>query len=254
MYASWRGYAYFCRENDPSGGFAAVPFSEKGGYKADGRQFSPEGLPVCAAGLVMPLAFTYTDRTTCLVEHERGKYTCPLPRGRGGRVACPIRHKNAKRGGCTAVMPTSIGARLRYTLDRQGEAYKAAYRQRTAVERTLAPARKCRCQLSSAGLGHRTASPAKRRRHCQPEYPHLCAHQLAFLAAPAGRPLQTGLKLARSPLANPSVINLEVDYAWRASPRTFGRNQVFLLQPSLNPHRVYWTSVLLATIGELLNS
>ncbi len=32
-------------------------------------------------------------------------------------------------------MPTSIGARLRYTLDRQSDEYKAAYNQRTAVER-----------------------------------------------------------------------------------------------------------------------
>jgi hypothetical protein len=33
------------------------------------------------------------------------------------------------------MMPTSIGARLRYTLDRDGEAYKNLYRQRTAEER-----------------------------------------------------------------------------------------------------------------------
>ena len=32
-------------------------------------------------------------------------------------------------------MPTSIGARLRYTLDRDGEAYKKVYKLRTAVER-----------------------------------------------------------------------------------------------------------------------
>jgi hypothetical protein len=132
---AWYVYAYFHRENDPAGGFAAVPFSEKGGYKANGRQFSPEGLPICAAGLAMPLKFTYTDRTTCLVEHERGKYICPLPPARSGRVACPIHHANAKRGGCTAMMPMSIGARLRYTLDRQSNQYKDLYRQRTAVER-----------------------------------------------------------------------------------------------------------------------
>ena len=83
----------------------------------------------------MPLQFTYTDRTTCLIEHERGKYLCPLPRERSGRVNCPIHPANAKRGGCTAMMPTSIGARLRYTLDRQSDEYKDAYRQRTAVER-----------------------------------------------------------------------------------------------------------------------
>jgi len=132
---AWYVYDYFHRENDPAGGFAAVPFSEKGGYKADGRQFTPEGLPICAAGLAMPLQLTYTDRTTCLVEHQRGRYVCPLPRKRSGAVACPIRHKNAKRGGCTAMMPISIGARLRYTLDRQSDEYKDAYRQRTAVER-----------------------------------------------------------------------------------------------------------------------
>lgn len=59
---AWYVYAYFHRDDDPDA-FAAVPFVEKGGYKA--RQFSPEGLPICAAGLPMPLRFTYTDRTTC---------------------------------------------------------------------------------------------------------------------------------------------------------------------------------------------
>lgn len=132
---AWYVYAYFYRETDPAGGFAAVPFSAKGGYQANGRQFTSEGLPVCAAGLAMPLQFTYTDRTSCLVEHERGKYRCPLPRQRSGAVDCPIRHKNARRGGCTAMMPISIGARLRYTLDRQSAEYKQAYNQRSAVER-----------------------------------------------------------------------------------------------------------------------
>jgi len=32
-------------------------------------------------------------------------------------------------------MPTSIGARLRYTLDRDSQAYKDIYKQRTATER-----------------------------------------------------------------------------------------------------------------------
>jgi len=132
---AWYVYAHFYRENDPDFGFAAVPFSEKGNYKAKQRQFAPTGEPLCAAGLAMPLQFTYTDRTTCIIEHERGKYVCPLPRGRTGRVACPIHHANARRGGCTAMMPTSIGARLRYTLDRDSEHYKQVYRQRTAVER-----------------------------------------------------------------------------------------------------------------------
>jgi hypothetical protein len=33
------------------------------------------------------------------------------------------------------MMPTSPGARLRYTLDRDSDFYKQIYRQRTAVER-----------------------------------------------------------------------------------------------------------------------
>ena len=32
-------------------------------------------------------------------------------------------------------MPTSIGARIRYQLDRHNDAYREAYRQRTAIER-----------------------------------------------------------------------------------------------------------------------
>lgn len=131
---AWYVYDYFHRDDDPEA-FAAVPFSEKGGYKAKGRQFSPEGLPLCAAGLPMPLQFTYTDRTTCIIEHERGRYVCPLFYPQPTGQACPVNHKNAAKKGCTAMMPTSIGARLRYTLDRDSEVYKSIYRQRTATER-----------------------------------------------------------------------------------------------------------------------
>ena len=72
---AWYVYAYFSGTSQPStpAGFAAVPFSEKGGKSVTDRQFSPEGLPICQAGLPMPLKFTFTDRTSCLVEHERGK-------------------------------------------------------------------------------------------------------------------------------------------------------------------------------------
>ncbi len=72
----------------------------------------------------MPLQFTYTDRTMCLIEHERGKYVCPLRLPQSSEKGCPIRHPNWKHGGCTAMMPTSIGARLRYTLDRASDTYK----------------------------------------------------------------------------------------------------------------------------------
>jgi hypothetical protein len=129
-------YEYFHRPDDP-GAFAAVPFSEKGGYKS--RKFSSEGLPICAAGLVMPLQFTYLDRTLTLVEHERGKYVCPFfsksVKNKFIKQSCPVHHKRARDGGCTASMPLSVGARLRYSLDRQSQTYKEIYNQRTATER-----------------------------------------------------------------------------------------------------------------------
>jgi hypothetical protein len=130
---AWYVYAYFYRDSDPAHGLAAVPFSEKGGRAQ--RAFTPDGLPLCAAGLPMPLQFTFTDRTACLVEHERGKYVCPLQFPARIARACPARRPQWKKGGCVAMMPTSIGARLRYQLDRDSDLYKSLYRQRTAVER-----------------------------------------------------------------------------------------------------------------------
>jgi hypothetical protein len=123
-------YQYF----HEAGGFAAVPLSEKGGVK--GRTFSAQGLPLCAAGLAMPLKFAFTDRTTTLVMHERGKYVCPLRQPQAlPASACPVHDARWAQGGCTAMMPTSSGARLRYQLDRESEAFKAVYNQRTADER-----------------------------------------------------------------------------------------------------------------------
>ena len=127
-------YEYFYRPDDPAA-FAAVPFSERGGYKEGGRRFTPDGLPLCQAGLPMPCHLTYTDRTSAIIEHERAKYVCPLrtPDAPPDSV-CPINHKSWPKG-CTAMMPTSIGARIRYQLDRSSQAYKNVYKQRSATER-----------------------------------------------------------------------------------------------------------------------
>ena len=81
-YDAFYVYQYFYE----AGGFAAVPLNEKGGYKE--RSFSPAGLPLCAAGLAMPLKFTFTDRTTTSVVHERGKHVCPLAAPLSA-AACP---------------------------------------------------------------------------------------------------------------------------------------------------------------------
>jgi len=121
-------YEYFAN----AGGFAAVPLVERGGRTP--RVFSAEGLPLCMAGLPMPLKFTYFSRTA-FVPHECARYVCPLRYPEPTGQTCPQRHKNWRKGGCVTSMATSIGARLRYQLDRKSEDYQEVYRQRTASER-----------------------------------------------------------------------------------------------------------------------
>lgn len=123
-------YEFFHRD-DEKGGFAAVPFSQKGGRK---RSFSPEGIPLCQAGLVMPLKQTFISKTS-LVEHECGRHACPLLFPEPTGETCPIDHKNWAKKGCITTIATSIGARIRYQLDRDSDAYKTIYKQRTATER-----------------------------------------------------------------------------------------------------------------------
>jgi len=129
-------YEYFHRP-DGSPGFAAVPFSERGGHR---KTFNQDGLPLCAADLPMPLKYRFTNRSS-LVEHERGRYFCPLLYPQATSETCPVEHKNFPKGGCTTTIPTSIGTRIRYQLDRQSAAYKAVYRQRSATERVNAQAK-----------------------------------------------------------------------------------------------------------------
>lgn len=122
-------YEYFHSEQHD--GFAAVPFSLKGGYR---RTFDPQGLPLCQAGLAMPLRYTFWSKTN-LIPHERGRHVCPLLWPEPTAQTCPVAHKQWPKGGCTTTMPTSIGARLRYQLDRDSDHYKQLYNQRTANER-----------------------------------------------------------------------------------------------------------------------
>jgi radical SAM superfamily enzyme len=80
--------------------------------------------------------FTYQDRTSTLVPHERGKYGCPL-RNSALDIAlpCPLDDPRWDTGGCTTTIATSAGARVRIELDRSSDEYKAIYKQRTATER-----------------------------------------------------------------------------------------------------------------------
>ncbi|MFZ5809673.1 MAG: hypothetical protein ACOY16_10375 [Chloroflexota bacterium] len=109
---AWYVYDYFHRHDDPAA-FAAVPFSEKGGYKAYERKFSNEGLPLCKAGLPMPLQFTYHDRTVSIIEHERGKYVCPLKFPEPTGQPCPIHHEKWSQKGCTVTMAQQLPISIR---------------------------------------------------------------------------------------------------------------------------------------------
>lgn len=122
---------------DQAGGFAAVPFAKRGRFTF---QFDETGLPLCQAGLPMPCKSTFICRTT-EYDHQRGRYVCPLRYPEKLNQACPVQHKNDAKQGCITTMATSKGARLRYQLDRDSEAYKTHYKQRTATERLNAQAK-----------------------------------------------------------------------------------------------------------------
>lgn len=127
-------YEYF--HSEAHDGFAAVPFVQRGGFN---RTFDPKGLPLCEAGLAMPLKSTFCSKTG-LVEHEKGRYACPLHFPETTGQTCPINHQKWSKGGCNTTLPTSIGARLRYQLDRHSPRYKQVFKQRTATERINAQA------------------------------------------------------------------------------------------------------------------
>ena len=122
-------YEHFHRDDQPlDSGFAAVPLSKRGGKV---RQFDAQGLPVCEAGLTMPLKLTYLCRTTRF-EHERGRYACPLAFPEPTGESCPIQHKNWPKG-CVTTLATSVGARIRHQLDRESEIYKDVYKCENAA-------------------------------------------------------------------------------------------------------------------------
>jgi hypothetical protein len=130
-------YEYFHREGqDWTESFAAVPFVQRGGRM---RSFDDQGLPLCEAGLAMPLKSTFVSRTARF-PHEKGCYVCPLLFPEDTGRTCPVTHERWAKGGCMTRMATSIGARLRYQIDRDSECYKQVYGQRTATERINAQA------------------------------------------------------------------------------------------------------------------
>jgi hypothetical protein len=131
-YDAFYVYEYFHQ----AGGFAAVPWSDRQDHH---KTFSAEGLPLCAAGLPMPLRSKVNKQSHCLVPHEVGRFACPLLFPEKTGAVCPIDHKNWQRSGkdqgCLTTLPTSIGNRIRHQLDRTSAEYKRLFTQRTATER-----------------------------------------------------------------------------------------------------------------------
>jgi len=128
-------YVYDYFHSDLHEGFAAVPLHKPN----QTRFFDKDGLPLCEAGLAMSLGGTYINRTS-FVQHRRGRYVCPLLHPEPMTENCPVDHTKWTNGGCKLVMPTAIGARIRYQVDRESDCYKAIYQERTAVERIFSQA------------------------------------------------------------------------------------------------------------------
>jgi Transposase DDE domain len=121
-------YEYF----ETAGGFAAVPLNSHG--KGGARTFASDGRPLCAAGLAMPLKFSYMHRSD-LIPHQRGKHVCPLLFPSPSGEPCPIADAHFAKGGCTTTIAMSVGARIRWQLNREDPLYKRIFDQRTATER-----------------------------------------------------------------------------------------------------------------------
>jgi hypothetical protein len=148
-------YVYEDFHSDDHDGFAAVPLAERGPQPH--WHFNDAGLPLCQAGLAMPLKSTYQCHTA-LIEHEKGRYACPLLYPTTSGSSCPISHKNWATGGCLTTMPTSIGARIRHQLDRDSRAYKEVYKQRTATERVNSQAVELGIERPKIRNGHGIAN------------------------------------------------------------------------------------------------
>lgn len=133
-YDAFYVYEYFHN----AGGFAAVPWADRPDHH---KTFSDDGLPLCAAGLPMPLKSTFDKKSHCLVPHEVGRFACPLLVPQPTGETCPIDHKQWPKGGCVTTLPTSVGNRIRHQLDRNSIEFKRLFAQRTATERINAQAK-----------------------------------------------------------------------------------------------------------------
>ena len=130
-------YVYEHFHGEDHDGFAAVPLNKP----KEKRSFAEDDLPLCAAGLPMPVRKHYNDRTKAIIPHRRAVHACPLLYPQPTGESCPVAHKQWTKKGCSVNLPVTLGPRLRYQLDRDSDQYKAVYAQRTAVERIFSQAK-----------------------------------------------------------------------------------------------------------------
>jgi hypothetical protein len=121
-------YTYFHQ----AGGFAAVPRSDN--PRQPFRRFAADGAPVCAADLAMALEFRYTHRSD-LTPQQKERFRCPLLHPTATGAACPVADAHFANGGCKTDIAAGPGSRIRWQLDRDSNAYKTLYAQRTMIER-----------------------------------------------------------------------------------------------------------------------
>ncbi len=109
------------------GGVAAIPLNTRG---HPAPRLGPNGRHLCPRGLEMAPAYAFDHPDGYRAQELR----CPLlfPTPTGGRCD---HAQFAKGPGCKKYVNIEAGGRQRVALDRQGAAYRAIYRQRTAAER-----------------------------------------------------------------------------------------------------------------------
>ncbi len=110
-----------------TGGLAAIPLNLRGHPPPDRDE---HGQPRCPEGLRMTPSYEF--------DHPNGYraqvFRCPLLVPQVTGETCP-HEQFAKGPGCVKYVNIEAGGRMRAELDRQADAYKALYRQRTAAER-----------------------------------------------------------------------------------------------------------------------
>lgn len=128
------------------GGVAAIPLNLRGHPEP---RLGPGGYHLCPQGLEMRPYSEFDDRTK---GYRAQVLRCPklFPTKTG--EAC--NHKQFAKGGCVKQINIEAGGWLRVQLDRESEAYKQLYKQRTASERINSQAKALGIERPKVRNGH----------------------------------------------------------------------------------------------------